>query len=383
MSLTHDSMAYLAAHAILKRYRDYFGNVFISPVSSDFPRPDFVFLPSDISETRKSLRKIYENVLTEEKKSYPTAFEFKTPFVHKHEYIMGVGQAVTYNASFVRSFLVIPEYNMEGFDVLSFIYEITKKTKLSIGLISYEPDNVEKIEMVKEAEILPMTPESLEETTRGVTRSYAYWRETKPEEVYEFLRIAEEEAIKAQPKEDIREKILERLWEEVLSHRFKEAKRKSSFLLNYKLFFSHIGLWDKSGRLTSLGKYTLIQGQRFGKESSTFRDIVTYLLLRYGGHYNLLRKIYMEQTQMSESELNDWKTWIETVKARLSKQNFYVAKDDFRIDFPRLPFAYEKIFSGIVLKPYFVKGRGLNINWVKIIDVLNKGASIFSPIETE
>jgi len=381
MSLTHDEMADIIAHTLLKKHREHFGNVFISPVSSDFPRPDFIFLPVEIR--KKSLKKVFEEVLEKEKKSYPTAFEFKTPYVHKHEYIKGIGQAIAYNANFVRSYLIVPEYNMEGIDVISFVHEIAEKTKLSIGLISYDPNDLEKVEIVRNASILALTPESLEETIRGVTRSYAYWRETKPEEVYKFLKIAEEESLKSSPGEDLRNKILHRLWSEVLVKRFPRTRRKSAFLLNYRLFFSHLGLWDKSGRLTPLGKYTLIQGDRFGEDSPTFRDIIAYLLLKYGGHYTLLRKIYLEQKKMSDDELSSWETWIEVLENRLSERNFYISREDFKVGFPRLPYAYSKYFGGIVSEPYFVKGRGLNINWIKIIEILDKGRRIYSPLETD
>jgi hypothetical protein len=384
MSLSHDEMANFIARVLLNKYQKHFGNVFISPVSSDFPKPDFIFLPVGLSRTKTvSHKKIFIKIMEEERRSYPTAFEFKTPYVYKHEYILGIGQAVTYHSIFVRSYLIIPKYNIEHFEVLDFILNIIEKSKLKIGLISYNPENFEEVDIKKESCIIEREPENLVEATKGVTRSYAYWRETRPEEVYDFLRIVNEIEKEASPEEDIKNKVLERLWNEALSARFKDAKRKSSFLLNYYLLFSQIGLWDKMGRLTSLGKYTLLQGERFKKGSTDFQDIITYLLLRYGGHYLLLRKIYFAQSGLPPKQINTWKKWIEQITKKLTAENFYISKDDFRIDFPRLPYAYEKYFSGIVSRPYFVEGRGLNINWPKILDILDKGKRIYAPIEIE
>lgn len=364
LALTHDEMAHKVARILLTKYPDYFEEMFISTVSLDFPKPDFVFLPLKIGEARRLAEaiKIYREVLKEERR-YPAAFEFKTPYAYKHEYIMGIGQAITYNTTFARSYLIVPEYNVEGFEVLIFTQKIVDKNNLSIGLISY-------------------TPEELAESTRGIKRSYAYWRETKPEEVYDFLKIIEEES-KHKQHGDIRKNALIRLWDEVLSSRFAEAKRKSSFLLNYGLFFTHLGLWDGEGRLTPLGRYTLIQGERFGRKSPTFTDIVTYLLLRHGGHYFLLEKIYSEQEKMSEEELSTWDNWAKTIKARLLEQNFYISTDDFRTDLPRLPYAYANYFSGIFFTKDFKEGKGFSINWIKILSILDKGKSIYSPIEIE
>ncbi|MEM2211314.1 MAG: hypothetical protein QXK35_05895 [Nitrososphaerales archaeon] len=377
-------MADIIAKTLLSKYRDHFGNVFVSPISSDFPKPDFIFIPIEISRSKiTSHEKIFARVIGEEKKSYPTAFEFKTPYVYKHEYISGIGQAVTYHSIFVRSYLIVPDYNIEHFKVSQFIVEIIEKAKLKIGLISYDPKNLGKVKIEKESCVIEREPENLVEATRGITRSYAYWRETRPNEVYEFLNITHKVEEEAKLEENIKDKVLNMLWDKVLSSRFKKAERKASFLLNYNLLFSQLGLWDKKGKLTPLGRYTLLQGERFGKGSSDFQDLVTYLLLRYGGHYLLLRKIYLVQSKLSSRQMNTWEKWIKHIKAKLADENFYISEDDFRMDFPRLPYAYENHFSGIVARPKFIEGRGLNINWPKILDILDKGKRIYSPIEIE
>jgi len=386
MNLSHDEMAMIVANVLLKNFREEFGNVFISPVISDFPRPDFVFLPLS-SVCRRSFRRVYYDIIKHGSSAYPTAFEFKTPYVHKHEYIMGVGQAIAYNSTFPCSYLIVPKHNIEGFNVELFIHEIISKNSLYIGLIVYDPENIEKVNIVKKADVRKVDIESIETVTTGVKRSYAYWRETKPEEVYAFLRIAYDEYAKKREKsgeiQNLKGTILKRLWREVLSKRFKQAKRERSFLLNYDLFFSHLGLWDRWGVITTLGRYTLLQGERFGENSKTFRDIITYLLLRYGGHYTLLKYIYTAQLKAPYSVLKDWQNWIQYIHKELSQRGYYISNQDFRVDLPRLPYAYSKYFSGIVDNPPFEKGKGLKINWPIIIQIIEKGRAIFQPIEVE
>ena len=173
--------------------------------------------------------------------------------------------------------------------------------------------------------------------------------------------------------------VLEKLWDDVLSKRFPRTTRRSSFLLNYKLFLIQNALIDASGRLTIIGRHTLNLGERFGKDSEMFREAVTYVMLKYGGHYILLSKIYEEQGKMDE-ELSSWNTWADNLVKRLREQNYYISKDDFRIDLPRMPYAYEKYFCGIAEKT-FIEGRGIKINYPKIVEILDKGSKYYREIE--
>ncbi|GIU70977.1 MAG: hypothetical protein KatS3mg003_1611 [Candidatus Nitrosocaldaceae archaeon] len=52
MNLTHDEFVDVISRSILNNYKDIFKDVFISRVSMDFPKPDFVFIPLNI-------RKVY------------------------------------------------------------------------------------------------------------------------------------------------------------------------------------------------------------------------------------------------------------------------------------------------------------------------------------
>jgi hypothetical protein len=174
---------------------------------------------------------------------------------------------------------------------------------------------------------------------------------------------------------------MQKLWEEVLSKRFPRAKKPSSFLLNYKLFLIQNALLDAMGHLTAIGRHALSLGERFGKESETFKEIITYILLKYGGHYTLLSKIYEEQRKMNEEDLASWDNWANEIERRLKEQNYYISKDDLRVDRPRILRAYERYFCGIA-EHQFIKGRGISINFPKIVEILDKGSRIFSIIES-
>lgn len=378
---SHDEMANIVARAILDKYRDLFGNVFIANISFDFPRPDFIFLPlipprEKSRRIRLLLEALRSRTLTGEVQ-FPTAFEFKTPYVSKHEYITGIGQAITYNSIFPLSYLVVPDRNYEGFDVVDFAMNVVRRVNLSIGVISYDSADITNVEIEKEAEPISTNEQIIEETIRDIKRSYAYWRETKPNEVLEALRISYE--LERSGKANIMDDVLERLWNDVLSGRFQRTTRIQSFLLNYRLFLTQTGLLDRNGFLTPIGRHTLLLGDSLSQKE--FTDVVTYVLLRFGGHYTLLSKIYTEQQRLHPNEICNENNWLEIISEKLKQQNYYFSKDDFRSDFPRLPYAYKNYFSGIVSEPIFINGKGLNINYPKIIEILDKGTRLFSPIE--
>jgi hypothetical protein len=347
----------------------------------DFPRPDFVYIPYKIGriDVKEIERYVGQTTLGGEPLPLPVSFEVKTPYVYKHEYITGIGQAISYNSIFPLSYLVVPDYNIEGFEVSEFLKSIIETNNLNIGLFSYDLENPAEVELVKRASLFRVEAGRIQ-SIKGIKRSYSYWRETTPEEAFEALRISKE--IEQTTKEvNILDKVMQKLWKEILLKRFQKARKPSSFLLNYKLFLIQNALLDATGHLTAIGRHTLSLGERFGKDSETFKEIITYVLLRYGGHYTLLSKIYEEQKEIEEEHLDSWDKWASEIERRLREQNYYISKDDFRVDLPRMLFAYERYFCGIVERQ-FIKGRGILINFPKIVEILDKGSRMFSIIES-
>jgi len=380
MTISHDELVDIISRKILEKFKHIFGEVFISNVSMDFPKPDFIYVPIGIKRIRiEQLQALLSShSVDSESVTLPVAFELKTPFVYKHEYLTGLGQTIAYNSIFPLSYLVIPDINIEGFDVASYIQSVVEINDLNIGIFMYDMQSPEEVNLLKKARITLSDPRKIKSSVQGITRSYSYWRETMPHEVYFALEFSEEIGRKKEGK--IIDDVMEMLWDRILSKRFKSTKRKSSFLLNYKLFLIQNALLDADGRLTIIGRHTLTLGYRFGYDSEIFQEIITYVMLKYGGHYSLLSKIYNAQLSM-DKELTSWRSWIEAIKTRLEEQNYYISKDDFRLDFPRLPYGYEKYFCGIV-KREFIKGKGLIIDYPKIVEILEKGSKLFEPIET-
>lgn len=380
MTISHDELVDIISRKILEKFKHLFGDVFISNVSMDFPKPDFIYVPIGIKRIQiKQLQALLSSQSVEnESISLPVAFELKTPFVYKHEYLTGLGQTIAYNSIFPLSYLVIPDINIEGFDVAGYINSVVEINNLNIGIFTYSMRRPEEVNLLKRARITLSDPRNIKSSVKGITRSYSYWRETMPREVYHALVFSEELGRKKEGK--IINEVMKMLWDKILSKRFRSTKRKSSFLLNYRLFLIQNALLDADGRLTIIGRHTLTLGYRFGCDSEIFREIITYIILKYGGHYSLLSKIYNAQLSM-DKELTSWDSWIEAVKSRLEEQNYYISKDDFRLDFPRLPYGYEKYFCGIVRRE-FIKGKGLVIDYPKIVEILDKGRKLFEPIET-
>jgi hypothetical protein len=381
MSLSHDELAEFLSRAILRNYRELFGNVFISSVSMDFPKPDFIYVPYEMRRinVREIETRLGQITLTGEQLSLPVSFEVKTPYVYKHEYITGIGQAISYNSIFPLSYLVIPNANMEGFEVSEFVRSIVETNDLKIGIFEYTMGNPEEIRLVKEASLVRTQARQIIESVRGIRRSYSYWRETTPEEVFDALKISQE--LKELQDHDVLRLVLTRLWDDVLSRRFPRTTRVTSFLLNYKLFLIQNALLDANGRLTVIGRHALTLGERFGRESETFKEVITYILLKYGGHYVLLSKIYEVQSQMGEEHLSSWDAWANEVIRKLTEQDYYISRDDFRTDLPRMLFAYERYFCGITERN-FIEGKGISINYPKIVAILDKGSRLFSAIES-
>jgi hypothetical protein len=376
MNFAHDELVELLSNIILQKFKDIFNNVFITRVSIDFPKPDFIYIPYGLKENIRDITKyLGQTTLTERPPPLPVSFEVKTPYVSKHEYITGLGQAIAYNSITPLSYLVIPNTNIEGFEVSEFIKGIININNLSIGLFSYKMDNPNNIELVKEAK--PIRTSQIAEIAR-IKRSYSYWRETKPEEVFEALKISKE--MEKSGKELSINSVLDRLWKEVLVKRFKNTERVSSFKLNYKLFLIQNSLLDATGRLTVIGRHLLTIGESFGKDSELFKEALTYVMLRYGGHLTLLSKIYNVQKEMDENHLSSFDVWVEEIVNRLKAQNYYVSKEDLNTRLPRYFYAYEKYFCSIAEE--FKEGRGVYINYPKILSILEKGSKIFSQIET-
>ena len=178
MSLSHDELAEILSRTILSNYKGLFGEVFIANVSMDFPKPDFIYVPFGMRSIKiKDIEaSLGQTTLTVERAPLPVSFEVKTPFVYKHEYITGIGQAISYNSLFPLSYLVIPDTNIEGFEVSNFILNIVKANDLKIGIFTYKMNDPESVDLTKKSTIAKTQAKHVKESVKGIRRSYSYWR---------------------------------------------------------------------------------------------------------------------------------------------------------------------------------------------------------------
>jgi hypothetical protein len=66
MNFAHDELVELLSNIILQKFKDIFNNVFITRVSIDFPKPDFIYIPYGLKENIRDITKyLGQTTLTE------------------------------------------------------------------------------------------------------------------------------------------------------------------------------------------------------------------------------------------------------------------------------------------------------------------------------
>jgi len=263
MGFLHDKIADKIAQYFIKNKT--FGNRYMASIIPIFPKPDIILL----SLSKKPLPQI--------------AFEIKPPHANKREYLTGIGQAVSYLMTFPLVYIVLPNEIIDGLHIPSFIKEITEKTDLKIGVISYNIFNYEP-KIIKDASLEEkININELENRINNLKpRSWLFWMDTSLEEVGEMLfKISEIES--KYPNKKIKKIVLDKIWNEFLSKRYPKTKRPESFKLNYKLFFDTLNIWTGSGKLTVLGNRLYEICKKYSVDSNEFKDAFHYVILTEGG----------------------------------------------------------------------------------------------------
>lgn len=268
MGLLHDQIAEKVGLYFIENKT--FGNRYLASRLPIFPKPDLVLL---------GLSKIVMPQI---------AFEIKPPHAVKREYLTGLGQSTSYLMTFPLVYIVLPDEEIDGLHIPSFINDIIEKSDLKIGVISYNIAN-SKPEIIKEAKVQEQIDiERLEKKiTKSNPRSWLFWMDTNIKEVSEILiKIAEVEDRKIKGK--IHKIVLDEIWNELLCLRYPNTKRPASFKLNYKLFFDTLNLWTGDGRLTILGHRLYEICKKYGYDSNEFKDALHYAILTEGGYLRIL-----------------------------------------------------------------------------------------------
>lgn len=323
---THDEMAYNIGKNLMDAKK--FGNVFISSVVPSFPRPDLVFI------SREKIPKP------------PIAFEFKPPNAVKREYLTGLGQAISYLNTFPYSYLIIPDQKIDDLNLPLYFLDIIDNSDLKIGLISYNTKTIiPKIE--KEADLNSKI--SIDQITKNLndTRSWAYWRETTPSEVFGMVQTANE--ISKKKKGYTKDLIMDTFWDKILGKKYSEASEATerAHKLNYRLYLDYLGLWSQNGSLTTTGNRLREIGSNFGSDSIEFIDALTVCVLIYGGHYLILKNVHEIQSICYFSNKGSSKELLQKLDAE-RKSHLHVTED-----------------SDII--KYFTKNDDENTDWLKVV----------------
>ncbi|MBD3193179.1 MAG: hypothetical protein GF308_21275 [Candidatus Heimdallarchaeota archaeon] len=376
---THDELAYTVSRYLMKE--NIFANVFSSSVVPSFPRPDFVFVSR--SKDPKP----------------PVAFEFKPPNAVKREYLTGLGQTISYLNTFPYSYLVIPDQKIDDLYLPGYFLETIDNIELKIGLVSYELNNlVPKIE--KEAQLnKKINTERITSELRD-TRSWAYWRETTPKELFWMLKVASE--LHKKKKNVTKDDVMDKFWDNKLSKKYTQTTKatEKAHKLNYRLYVDYLGLWSYNGTLTTLGNRLREIGSNFGPNSREFIDAVTVTALTEGGHFLLLKNVHeIQSIQYFENKgsVRDLLNQLEAVRKshlHVTEDNdiveFYIENDDEKTDWLKVvscelyqrgfgqsisriidemsrffPSYYNHLGSNLLLSNY-IRSKGYPINWAKI-----------------
>ena len=386
----HDELADIMSRKLIEG--KYFENVYKSSTVPSFPRPDFVF----ISRSKEP--------------SPPVAFEFKPPNENKREYITGLGQAVAYLNNFPISFLIIPQQRIDEIYLPEYFSKTIDVNDLLTGLISYDPKSLEpKIEVPgKENKKIDVKKVSKE---MEAVRSWAYWRETTPSELYGMLDTSYEIFRAEEPNKISKDLTMNTIWDKVLKEKYSESS-KTSYLLNYQLLMDHLNLWDADSRLIVLGNRLREIGLSFGWDSKEFTDAISLTLLTEGGHFTLLKNMHeiqslypfarkgdfselseswtkiekehlpgVEEKELLNAFLSEGDEWLRVMSAELYRRGFGRSViqliDELSRFFPRLHNVFKTDF---LLTDRFIKGKGFPISVARIASILENKNRIMNVI---
>jgi hypothetical protein len=257
------------------------------------------------------------------------------------EYLTGLGQAVAYTTLANFSYLAIPEKEMNMFKKFFVVDEI--------GLMSViEAGDVKVIQKPRESR-----PSKIE--TRE--RSYGYYRDLKPLEIYEVLKTIS--------KQDRANHIRDSIWNVLKQHRdLQSEKQKDAWLLNTYLLLRDLGLINSDWGLTRTG-VTLLQFGHSNKE--LYVKELTRCFLINANYIDILTLIQeLNNKQSGFSNVRKFKKVLEKaiIKEKLATPQTNVERD--LQDVLRILRELDLITGW---EKIGLAGR-FNVNWKKIVPFL-------------
>ncbi|CEP43682.1 hypothetical protein [Paraclostridium sordellii] len=342
MAQIHHTMAYQVSNILLDKWRNKesgWDNIVSEDVrllrtKAVFPIPDATFYD-------------YEN-------ESGIAMEFKPPTETKRGILTGLGQSIAYLNNYSIVYLVFPEI-VEGQNISEYILETFNKLELNkkipLGLISYNPNDINDVKLLAEIDI---SKENIPKTKELKPGTYwATFRDTYPDAIWRILDIAYNMEIDEYNRKSKvwdkfykgyllpipdeffeKEEIDSDLWlESIKTYRWdkdekqfigeddlKKAKEavesgekdielalneiKNKFInpsgkdnksdqlkKNNLNLINHLGLWDDQANLTTIGLDLHRVGKLYGSTSNMFIDYLAKIILIEGKHLDLILEV--------------------------------------------------------------------------------------------
>ncbi len=382
MGELHDSMATYCGDYILnkirlgdKNFQQIFSTKMVRSADWDWPRPDYVC----VDEMQKC--------------SY--ALEFKPPYQSKREYLLGLGQALSYLQKHLYSGLIVPCVAEDGFQIAEFIKDTLAAREfdhVATSLYSYRPADG----MVSILRGIAHKRENCgikELDTQKTETFWLWWRDCSQYELFDLLNLSflyNEKKGDVYTKHiypDFYEKLVTGqtlMWEGVARKKKRSKQSYNSEKQNYKIPLSQLELWY-NGRLTNLGIRMLEIGKKYGAGSDAFMSALGYLILVNGKHLDLIKMF--EKYQKNQAVSDDVRTFLLGMEAYLTKKGCIGsrkpgeittnAKATYIRDEPKL---WNKLG---LLEPYgskqlFFPNEGYRFDWHKIADILIAGSQLLN-----
>lgn len=338
-------------------WRTMYKSTIVITSSSEWPQPDFVF---------------------DDQQKMTYGFEFKPPEQVRREYIMGVGQALTYLNQFSHSTLILPT-QAENFEIARYVSDLVKNIPLKIGVISYDPRNVRQLKV-----LIPYPKDPIGPLQRKATVGKVFWAFWMDESIHEFYLMLKGSFEHRNERGDIKQKVFAKVFEMMREgktyandgtpRQLGKKLKFSSWFLNYRLPFLHCGLWSLDGKPTLTGNRILLVGDTYGWDSTEFRNVLARAYLENGKHLLLLRYIWDIQIDAINKGIrhSTTKEYLDFMANELMERGFGRAHRGVRRNLQAMISLWGGGFR--ILKKrgnsYYFKGFGLVPDWGKITTIL-------------
>jgi len=421
MATSHDRLSRICMNELLNNWRTsrwpntaVSENVFGVITKQSWPSPDgsFFDLNNEIS----------------------IGIEFKPHAETRRGIQTGIGQCITYLENFSMSYLICPRY-VEGFNIEDYLKKVFKNEvhgKLPVGLITYDINNLPRIEKIIDISKQFIFKKS-KESDFFTNRYWAKYNDTCPDLIFKLLDIAASAILDEDNRKEqlwqlffdttyfpfeARNKLKPfdstiKLWDkgfmrpfetkikdlsqmvkskkiskrgalaELNQHTSNEGTPKlqkstsdnlfKSYKKNYLPFIGHLGLWDNDCRLTTEGIELYHVGKLYGGNSVAFTDSLAKIILLKGRHLDLILDIIDSLKENAPEKTYDARKQ----SFEYLEGNGYIKRNENRsVDGDTKLLGNEFQLWGKlgiaskISRSYYTSEKGFNFNWRRISSLL-------------